>query len=279
MYRLFPLLILVTAPLFSLQAGELRFGVAPDESAWHSSGNKLACQLSQKIPYFGKALFTSHAGGGLTLSFLLEREPGKKRRTARLRAVPPPWKHKMPATEIAKITLDTGKTLVVFDRNAALRTLYELEKGMSPLLTFRDWADARDQITASLSPVNLRPALRTFQECTGALHPDSFDDIRDLNIHFSHDSYQLTGKNRTKLKRIASYLKVDPTVSHIILNGFANSNDIYDQELSQMRLDSVREYLLDKGAPAKQIITITHDSSKKGNRKKKRLVHIYLEKR
>jgi len=129
MYRLAAFLILATAPLLSLQAGELRFHVAPDESTWVSSGNRLACHLSQKIPYFGKALFTSHAGGGLTLSFLLEREPGKKQRTARLRAIPPPWKHKTPSIEIAKATLNTGKTPVVFGRNAALRALYELEKG------------------------------------------------------------------------------------------------------------------------------------------------------
>jgi len=210
----------------------------------------------------------------------LEREPGKKRRTAHLRAVAPPWKHKTRSIEIAKVTLKTGKTPVVFGRNAALRTLYELEKGMSPQLTFKDWADARDQITASLSPVNLRPALQLFQSCTGALHPDGFNDVRDLNIYFASDSYQLTEKSRTTLDRIASYLEADPTISHIILNGFADKSgdDIYNQELSQMRMDAVQEYLLNKGVPAELMISINHGPRKKGSRAKNRRVHIRMEK-
>ena len=280
LHRLVTLVVLIASPWLALQAGELRFEVAPDESAWSSSGDRLACRLSQEIPHFGQAVFPSRAGGDLTLSFLLEREPGRKRRTAHLRAVAPPWKHKTHPVEIAKVTLNTGKTLVVFDRNAALRALYELEKGMSPRLTFKDWADARDQITASLSPVNLRPALRTFQECTGALHPDGFKNIRDLDIYFSSDSYQLTEKSRATLNRIASYLEVDPTISRIILNGFADKSgdDIYNQELSQMRLDAVQEYLIDKAVPAELIITINHGPRKKGSRAKNRRVHVRLEK-
>ncbi len=192
--RLVALFVITSLPSLALQAGELRFDVAADESVWSSSGNRLACRLSQNIPYFGQALFTSRAGGDLTLSFRLTREPGGKRRTAHLRAITPPWKPRIDPVEIARVTLSTGKTPVVFSRNTALRTLYELEKGMSPLLTFKDWADARDQITASISPVNLRPALRIFQECTDALHPDSFNDLRNGDIYFPGDSYQLTGK-------------------------------------------------------------------------------------
>ncbi len=280
LHRLIALIILIASPSLALQAGELRFNVAPDESIWSSSGDSLACRLSQKIPHFGQALFTSRSGGALTLSFLLEREPGKKRRTAHLRAVAPPWKHKTRSVEIAKVTLNTGKTLAVFDRSAALRALYELEKGMSPLLTFKDWADARDRITASLSPVNLRPALQVFQECTGALHPDGFDDVRDLNIYFASDSYQLTNKSRAALNRIASYLEVDPTITRIILNGFADKtgDDIYNQELSQIRVDTVQEYLLNKGVPAELIIGINHGPRKKGSQAKNRRVHIRLEK-
>ncbi len=280
LHRLATFIVLIFSSPLALQAGELRFDVAPDESTWSSSGDRLACRLSQKIPHFGQALFTSHAGGDLTLSFSLEREPGKKRRTAHLRAVAPPWKHKTRSIEIAKVTLKTGKIPVVFGRNAALRTLYELEKGMSPQLTFKDWADARDQITASLSPVNLRPALQLFQSCTGALHPDGFNDVRDLNIYFGSDSYQLTEKSRATLDRIASYLEVDPEITRIILNGFADKSgdDIYNQELSQMRMDTVQEYLMRKGVPAELIISINHGPRKKGSRAKNRRVHIRMEK-
>ncbi len=279
-HRLVALVICVASPLPPLLAGELRYGVTADESQWSSSGNRLACRLSQKIPYFGQALFTSRAGGGLTLSFQLEREPVKKRRVAHLRATPPPWKHDIPDVDIAKVTLNTGKTLVVFGRSAALRALYELEKGMSPQLTFQDWADGRDRISARISPVNLRSALSLFQQCSGALHPDSFDDIRNMDIRFSNDSYQLTRKSKTILKRIIAYLKVDPAISRIILTGYANrdSNELYNQELSQMRLDTVQEYLTNSAVPAELIVSINLNDRAKNSRKTKRGVHIRLEK-
>jgi len=272
-------IVLIILPSLFLHAGELRYSVSPGESVWLSSGNRLACQLSQKIPYFGKALFTSHAGGNFTLSFQLERESVKKRRLAYLRAVAPPWKHKTLPVEIAKTTMKTGNIPAVFGRNAALRTIYELEKGMSPILTFKDWADARDQITISLSAVNLRPALHEFQSCSSTLHPYGFNDLHNLNINFDNDSQQLTGKGKSVLDNIISYLEVDPAVSHIILSGYADKSGdaIYNQELSYMRVDSVQDYLLEKGVPAGLLVTL-HDGPRKKNKGiKNQHVHILLQ--
>ncbi len=277
--RLFPAIIIAISPLLTAQAGELHFAVAPDESRWSSSGNVLECRLSQQIPHFGKALFTSRAGGGLTLSFLLEREPAKKTRVAHLRAVPPPWKHKTRTVDIARVTLKTGSTPVVFGRNATLRTLYELEKGMSPVLTFKDWADARDQFVVSLSAVHLRPVLQQFQQCTAALHPDGFSDVRDLSVYFASDSSELSHKARATLERIASYLEVDPSITHIILNGYSDrtGDALYNEELSQMRVDAVQDYLIDKGVPAELLVTFHHGARNKGSRASNRRVRIQLQ--
>jgi len=268
--------------LFSLplQGSELRFAVPADESSWSSSGDKLACQMWQEIPRFGTARFTARAGGGLDLSFLLKREPAKKRRTATLRAVPPPWKHKTRPLEITRTTLHTGKKLVTFSRDATLRTLYELEKGMLPVLSLRDWADARDRITVSLSPVNLTPVLQQFQSCMGSLHPDSFDDVRELNVYFPVDSYRLTEKGRATLRRISSYLEVDPGVIHIVISGYADhsGDELYNQELAQMRADAVQEYLLEKGVPAERMIIYNKGPKKGKNKARNRRVHILLQK-
>ncbi len=263
-----------------LWGGELRFSVPADESSWSSSGDKLACQLSQEIPRFGTARFIARAGGGIELSFLLAREPAKKRRTATLRAIPPPWKHKTRPVEIAKATLHTGKKLVTFPRDATLRTLYELEKGMFPILSFRDWADTRDRITVSLSPVNLQSTLREFQACMGNLHPDSFDDIRELNIYFPIDSHQLTEKGRATLRRIVAYYEVDPSILHIILSGYADSTgeELYNQELAQLRADAVHDYLVEKGIPAELMIIYNRGPQKRGNKARNRRVHILLQK-
>ncbi|HFC53111.1 MAG TPA: hypothetical protein ENJ43_01610, partial [Gammaproteobacteria bacterium] len=114
-------LLAAQLPSPAAHGGELRFGVAPDDSAWSSGGNRLSCHLSQQIPRFGGARFTSKAGGGFSLSFRLEREPARKRRQARLLAVPPPWRHETGKVEIAKTTLSTGSTLVTFSRDASQR--------------------------------------------------------------------------------------------------------------------------------------------------------------
>ncbi len=271
------LVIAITAallPLVAAHGGELRFGVAPERSAWSSSGDRLFCHLTQRIPRFGSARFTSSAGGGFALAFRLEREPARKRRVARLLAVPPPWRHKSGSVEIARATLSTGSTPVVFGRDAALRTLYELEKGMSPRLIFKDWADARDRITVTLSAVNLRPALQRFQSCTSALHPVGFNEVRNLDVPFAKDSYELTDKGRATLDRLASYLEVDHSVQRVILSGYSDrSGDrIYNRELAQLRVDRVQEYLLERGVPGELLVAL--QQTDKGRRSRRVQVRL-----
>ncbi|HFC53354.1 MAG TPA: hypothetical protein ENJ43_02865, partial [Gammaproteobacteria bacterium] len=94
-----------------------------------------------------------------------------------------------------------------------------------------------------------------------------FDDVRELDIPFGRDSYELTDKGRATLDRLASYLEVDQSIRHVILSGYAAKagNRIYNQELVQLRLDQVQEYLLDRGVPGELLVALQRQG--KGSRR------------
>jgi outer membrane protein OmpA-like peptidoglycan-associated protein len=249
----------------------------------------LKCSLSQSIPRFGKAEFNSFAGGRVTLSFLMRREyPLAGGARAVLLVQPPAWRSNYPVRQLAATQLQPHPKSVVFERDIALRALYELERGMSPTLSFRDLADQRDRMVISLNSVRMKSALETFQACTGQLHPDSFEDVRFRSVWFGPDQIELDPKYRSELDRMLAYAKVDQSVTHIVIKGYADARGTfqYNEELSQMRAKAVRNYLVDRGFRNDNIAMVffgeryaKFDNKSAKGRAKNRRVDIELQRR
>jgi outer membrane protein OmpA-like peptidoglycan-associated protein len=281
MPRIFIITALMLVGVLPAAGGERDFYPPMHEAGWTSSGDKLQCTLSQEIPDFGKVVFTSYAGGNFTLMYDLTREkPVRPVQKAVLRAEPPPWKQNIRASDITTTTLVPGKQAIVFGRVPALRALYELEKGMAPTLHFADWVDARDQVSVTATSVRLKEALQQFQACSGNLHPDGFEDVNRRVIYFKPDNIDLNAKYFHDLNRIASYVKVDPAVTRVVVKGYADDRGTpqYNEELSQMRVDTIRSYLLDHGVDESKLVSVYFGEmqSKAGGRKKDRRVEIEL---
>jgi outer membrane protein OmpA-like peptidoglycan-associated protein len=268
------------------QAGVQQFGASLQESNWSARGDILECNLAQTIPGFGRAVFTAAAGGRLNLAFELEREQPARPVDASLRSMAPPWKAHIPEKSIAEVRLEPREArTAVFGRDAALRALFELEKGMFPTLTYRDWADSRDQVNVAVSAVNLRAALGNFRACIASLHPDGFRDVNDLDIRFAAARHQLDADARRTLDRIIAYMNVDPTVNFVVLTGHADDRGPadYNEELAQMRVDAVRDYLLDEGVDKERIVEIAfgerraeYSNQTAEGRARNRRVHVVL---
>lgn len=261
--------------------GERDFYAPMHQAGWTTSGDVLKCTLSQEIPNFGRVEFSSYAGGNFTLMYDLEREkPVRPVQKAVLRAEPPPWKQNIRASDITTTTLVPGKQAIVFSRVPALRALYELEKGMAPTLHFADWVDARDQVSVTTTSVRLKEALHEFQVCSGNLHPDGFEDVNRRIIYFKPDNIELNAKYYDELKRIASYVKVDPAVKRVVVKGYADDRGTpqYNEELSQMRVDTIRDYLSEHGVSDSKLVSVYFGElkSKAGGRRQDRRVEIEL---
>ena len=244
------LLILLCAP--SLLAGTQHFQAPLTTVKWAPSAGKLHCSLSHDIPLYGRAVFARSAGHAL--GFRMDVKQGARREgdRARLRSLPPGWRHAEDGLDLGEIEVRRGNTPFQLGEPLARRMLAELQKGMSPTFSYRDWADARDLVSVSLPGVNFRQAMEAFTTCLAELPVYDFADYRETVVHFAPGNEALNPKARQRLDAIAKYLSTDPTVKKILIEGHTDDIGQYrdNDKLGQRRSLAIRNYLQAAGVPA-----------------------------
>jgi outer membrane protein OmpA-like peptidoglycan-associated protein len=246
--------------LFSLATtasaeGVRDFRASLHEASWSVSGDRMACRLTQQIPDFGRAIFTAGAGNRIHLTFEMDRDPSPRAVRARLQVVAPPWRSERDRRLERTTVRANDRTLVVFSGEPARRALHALEEGLYPTLSYASM-DRRHRV--AVSAVNLASRLEEFHTCTASLHPDSFEDVRNLQVLFGSDEHRLDADARATLDRLLAYWEVDPTAEFAVLGGYSDpvGDADYNEELAQLRVDAVHEYLVDNGFPDERIIDL-----------------------
>ena len=82
------------------------------------------------------------------------------------------------------------------------------------------------------------------------------------NIYFEYDSYALLPKSISELEVIISFLKTNDITVEIIGHTDAKGSVAYNQQLSENRAKSVRDYIVDKGIDDKKIKSLGMGSSR-----------------
>ncbi len=223
---------------------------APLENVnWQTSSKKLQCILSHDIPLYGTATFAQTAGHKLGFKLVVKRQASRAKDRAHLRSLPPEWKHRVDVVDLGEIPIHKGDTPFQLQENLSRRMLAELQKGMFPTFSYRDWADARDQVTVSLPGINIKPVLDKFIACLANLPIYKFTDFKDSLLHFAFGKSTLSKKDRKRLDELVRYIKTDPQLKYIDITGYTDnvgrrrSND----KLSQQRSQAVKNYLITKG--------------------------------
>ena len=283
--RLFLLLVVAAWPMLG-QAVERHYAADMVASKWSVDGTTMECRLSHAIPYYGEAVFSRQAGKGdnLQLAISVDRGPNAPSE-ASLVSAPPTWKHDAREIALGKVAMVSGTTPFTMQGPQALRLFYELENGMFPTLRYKDWADSRDDISVSLSSVNFQAALSEFKACSQTLLGFTLDDVKELAIFFDSNSTRLGRWDRKRLDRVAEYLAADPSVTSLVVTGYADNRGMrrFNKALSQRRAESVRDYLVKQGVPADKFElrhfgekNPTYSNKMAEGRKKNRRVTIVL---
>ncbi len=216
---------------------------------WQTSSKKLHCTLSHDIPLYGTATFTQTAGRKLEFRLTVKRQASRNRDRAHLRSLPPEWKHQTGVVDLGEIPIHKGNTPFQLQEDLSRRMLAELQKGMFPTFSYRDWADARDEVTVALPGINIKPVLDEFITCLTNLPVYKFSDFKDSLLHFAFGKSTLNKKNQKRLDELVRYIKTDPQLKYIDITGHTDdigrrrSND----KLSQQRSQAVKNYLISKG--------------------------------
>ncbi|WP_333606495.1 flagellar protein MotY [Arsukibacterium sp.] len=245
------LLLLLSSWTLSASPTQLRqYSATLQQSQWQlSSATPIQCRLEHVIPNFGTAVFTSVANRALNIDFELKmlRLPDHYG-LAEVLSVPPQWRPGEPSKAVASM-----KLLKQFNGDLPKKTawtlLTELEQGFSPTFYFADWYSPYDRIAAALNPVQFPSSYHQFNQCIANLLPYSFEDIAFIVLSYESGGDQLTRESRRRLSQVAEYLKHDPDIDYIELQGYTDSfgGRWMNEQLSLSRANKIKALLLDAG--------------------------------
>jgi outer membrane protein OmpA-like peptidoglycan-associated protein len=245
-------------------AGIQHYQAPLDSVSWETTSKKLYCALSHDIPLYGKATFAQDAGGELSFKLTAKRKASREKDSAHLRAQPPEWKHQISVVDLGEVSVHKGSTPFQLKEDLSRRMLAELQKGMFPTFSYRDWADARDQVTVSLPGINIKPVLDEFFNCLANLPIYKFADFKINLLHFEFGKHTLIAKDRKRLDAVARYLKSDPAIKQVVISGHTDNvgRKRNNDKLGKRRSKAVKDYLVAKGVSANLFKIKTHGERK-----------------
>jgi outer membrane protein OmpA-like peptidoglycan-associated protein len=250
---------------------------------WAVAGDQFECRLSQPITDFGAGVFVRRAGEQATFNLQApERWLGAG--SATLLAAAAPWQPGRGDINLGVVRVGDGEMPFSSTQEQASRLLAGLLEGRSPLIRHRT-RHAGDSLEVRLLPVRFRQAYDDYRACTAKLLPVNFEQIRQSQVGFPDGGVDLAPLAQAKLDIILSYLKADPSVNRIELDGHADNsgNRLTNRDLSRRRALAVMEYLKAHGVPAEQITLRFHGeryplapNNSEANRAKNRRVSVAL---
>ncbi|MEN0107309.1 MAG: OmpA family protein [Pseudomonas sp.] len=267
----------------SLPALAITFQTRVEKVEWKVDGDQFECRLSQDITDFGQGQFVRRAGEQVTFR-LQARERWLGAGSATLIAAAAPWQPGRGDINLGLVSIDNGAMPFNSTQQQGTRLLTGLLEGRSPLVRHRT-TDGGEGIEVRLMPVKFNKAYRDYLECTTKLLPVNFDQIKQAQINFPGGGSDLDDVSRAKLEIILQYMKADPSVNHIELDGHSDNggNRLTNLDMSRRRGLAVTEYFKANGIPESQIVLRFHGeryplvpNTNAANRAKNRRVTVHL---
>ncbi|WP_017707674.1 OmpA family protein, partial [Pseudomonas syringae] len=133
------------------------------------------------------------------------------------------------------------------------RLISGLMDGRSPLI--RHYTRDGGQMEVRLLPVKFSKAFGDYQACTAKLLPMNFDQVKQAEVGFPGGGIELDANAKARLDNMVAYLKADPTVNRIELDGHSDNsgNRLTNRDLSRRRALAVMDYFKAQGIPEQQI--------------------------
>lgn len=249
----FALLFLWHSPV-----GAVTYSAGIENSEWYLSSSIFDCSLTHDIPNFGKAVFEHRAGESLRF-YLAPTVNPLKPGNASLIIEAPAWRPGVGVHDLGTVRVASGERPVNIGSRPAAVMMASLQAGMMPALTRTAWY-GNDPVEVRLSSVNFSPKFADFQSCVSGLLPVNFDQVSHTTLLFGDNQSTLTGSDQAKLDRLILFVKADPSVTNVYVDGHTDSTGrrLYNRLLSKDRAEAVTQYLIDHGIPAAKITTRYH---------------------
>ncbi len=240
-------------------APSLTYATRIDAVAWSFEGSKFACQISHNINDFGTAVFERQAGIP-TRFFLQSQNPRMQSGKAALNSQPPAWLADERTQTIALIDVRHGEVPVTIQRKTSERMLAELEKGMDLHVVRKPWYGDKQSLTVVIPSVGFGKTYSDYLSCLGSLLPVNFSQVEKKSLYYNNTDEDLTQKVERYLKKVITYIKEDPAVKVVYIDGHTDSAGIRSDNLlkSKERTQRVVDYLIKNGVPENLIMARWH---------------------
>ena len=256
-----------------------------DTATWVVEPSRLECRLWQGIPSYGRAVFANRAGDRQRF-FLSSRRQVVTEGKVILESLPPDWMHDVKSQKIAEVDGALGVVPLLIQHDLSSKLLDELEEGMSPRITHPGWR-MDHKVEVQMTSVNFTEAYQSYLDCTHALLPHNFDQLERSSIHFDSGKTFIRKKFKKRMKELANYIMYDPDIESFVIDG--HTDDVGRKgpnwELSQMRAERVKDYLLSIGVDESMLVIRYHGETRprvkninRDNRAINRRVTIRLDK-
>lgn len=263
----------------------LNFKAPVEETEWRLTPSIFECVFTQPIPHYGDAVFYHEAGEDLVFRLHAKKNLMAKGASA-LHIEPPVFAPGRYAEDLGEVPLKKGDPVLEVEPRRANQMMQALLKGMQPTFTRKAYYDNAEGIRIALSAANFASFYQDYLGCVTGLLPVNFRQVEKNKILFSSAQTDLTPEDKKQLDLIILYVKADPRVNAIYVDGHSDSlgRRYNNRRLSEDRANKVTNYLLKKGLNPQIITTRYHgerypvasNKTKKG-RDQNRRVTVRLE--
>ncbi|MDD0976949.1 flagellar protein MotY [Pseudomonas fontis] len=268
----------------SLPAVALTFQTRVENVEWKVEGDQFECRLIQPVADFGTGEFVRRAGEQATFQ-LRSSASLLGAGSATLLAAAAPWQPGRGDINLGAVRLARNGVLFTSSQGQASRLINGLMDGRSTVV--RSYAgEAGRAMEVRLLPVKFNKAWGDYQVCAAKLLPMNFDQIRQARVGFPGGGIDLDADARARLEVIMDFIKADPTVNQIEIDGHSDNsgNRLTNRDLSRRRALAVMEYFKANGFPEGQMTVRFHGeryplaaNNNAANRARNRRVNITLD--
>lgn len=267
----------------SLPAMALTFQTRLESIEWTVEGDKFECRLTQPITDFGSGEFVRRAGEQATFR-LKAYNAMIGGGSATLLAAAAPWQPGRGDINLGSVRIGSGNVLFDSSQVQAGRLISGLMDGRSPVIRHSSGDGRVSEVR--LLPVKFSKAFNDYQGCVAKLLPKNFEQVKQSEIGFPGEGVDLDSQAKAQLQVMLEFMKADPTVNHIELDGHSDNsgNRLTNRELSRRRALAVMDYFKANGIQESQITLRFHGerypvapNTSAANRAKNRRVAVRLE--
>ncbi len=224
-----------------------------DEVQWNGENKGDTCYLSVEDEHSGiNAKFDVIAGKPISL-VISGRSVGSFGEGMVIETEPPVWGN------------DTYESTMV---NEFVRKKKSAKVVQGADFVYRDvmggaWLTIRDDFHSVTFPTaNMHDAIKTFQTCTTALPPISFQEARKTVFNFKSGALALTEAQREQLAEISELVLFDKRIKKVMISGHSDSHGdtVVNLSVSRRRADDVAYWMMLAGVPKSMMELRGHGS-------------------